>query len=269
MVPALWHALQGFRAHRGFFLAAGLSFYLLICVIPMLFLVIALAGFVLTSEAATQAVLGQLGQIIPVYRRELRDLLGRIVETRRLSGVLGTVILILFSTQLFAALRLVMNDIFGIRRGRGFLRGMVWDLVMVLVMGVLFLASIAVTDLFFWARTFVLTQAQVPREWIRWMFTLLGVTFSVALFFIVFRYFPNRRVRWGAALLGALLASLLWEAAKQLFRWYILSFGVYDQVYGPLGIIVALTMFAYYTGVVVILGAEYAAALEARWRRAR
>jgi membrane protein len=65
----------------------------------------------------------------------------------------------------------------------------------------------------------------------------------------------------GAALAGALLAAVLWEAAKQLFRWYILSFGVYDQVYGPLGVLVALAMFAYYSGVVFILGAEFAAAL--------
>jgi membrane protein len=66
---------------------------------------------------------------------------------------------------------------------------------------------------------------------------------------------------------GALLAAGLWEIAKQVFRWYIVSFGVYDQIYGPLGALVALGMFAYYSGIVFILGAEYTAALEARWRR--
>ena len=91
--------------------------------------------------------------------------------------------------------------------------------------------------------------------------------FSTGLFFVVYRYFPHRRPRLGAALAGALLASMLWEAAKQLFRWYILSLGVYDQIYGPLGVLVALTMFVYYSGIVFVLGAEYVAALEARWRQ--
>jgi uncharacterized BrkB/YihY/UPF0761 family membrane protein len=37
--------------------------------------------------------------------------------------------------------------------------------------------------------------------------------------------------------------------------------GVYDKVYGPLGALIALAMFAYYSGVVFILGAEFTAAL--------
>jgi membrane protein len=267
VLVSLWRALKGFYAHRGLFLAAGLSFYFLICLIPLLLFVVSVFGFVLTSEAATRVVLNQLGQIVPIYKRELHDLLERIIATRKLSGLLGTLTLLVFSTQLFAALRMVMNDIFGVRKGRGLVRGMLYDLLMVFVMGALLLASIVITDLFFWLRTFVLTPAQMPRAWIRWMFQLMGLGFSTGLFFVTYRYFPNRQVPVAAALAGAALAAALWEAAKQFFRWYILSVGVYDQIYGPLGVLVALSMFAYYSGIVVILGAEYAAALEARWRR--
>jgi membrane protein len=74
-------------------------------------------------------------------------------------------------------------------------------------------------------------------------------------------------VQLGAALAGAVLASLLFELAKQLFRWYIVSIGVYDQIYGALGFLVGLTMFVYYSGIVMVLGAEYTAAVEARWRK--
>jgi membrane protein len=69
-----------------------------------------------------------------------------------------------------------------------------------------------------------------------------------------------------AAIGGAILASVLWESAKQIFRWYILSVGVYDRIYGPLGVLVALSMFAYYSGVVFVLGAEFAAALRGKRR---
>ena len=268
MIVALWKALRGFAAHRGLFMAAGLSFYLLICLIPMLFLVVSALGFVLTNEAATQAVLSQLSQIMPVYRKELSDALARIIATRNLSGLLGTAILLLFSTQLFGSLRLVMNEIFGVKRGRGFLRGMLSDVLMLFVMGALFLASIGIMDLFFWLRTFVLAPALMPRQWIRSMAVALSLGLNAGLFFVAYRYFPARQVLAGAALAGALLAAALWEIAKQLFRWYILAVGVYDQIYGPLGALVALAMFAYYTGIVLLLGAAYAAALEA-WRRSR
>jgi membrane protein len=138
---------------------------------------------------------------------------------------------------------------------------------MVVVMGVLFLASIAVTDLFFFVKAFILTPAHMPKAGIRWMFIALAVTLNVGLFMVTYRYFPNRRVHLGAVTAGAVLASAMWEVAKQLFRWYIVTVGIYDQLYGPLGALVAIAMFAYYSGIVVILGAEYAAALDARWRR--
>ena len=37
---------------------------------------------------------------------------------------------------------------------------------------------------------------------------------------------------------------------------------MYDQIYGPLGVLVAFVMFVYYSAIVFILGAEYVGALE-------
>jgi membrane protein len=267
VIVALWHAVKGFIQDSGLFLAAGLSFYFLVCLVPMLFLFVSAMGFLLTSEAATTAVLNQLSQIVPVYKKELQETLSHIIATRKTSGVIGTVILLFFSIQLFGCLRMVMNIIFEERRGRGFFRGMLWDVIMLMVLGILFVASMLITDLFYWLRTFILQPAHMPRQWVRYMFIALAVGFNAGLYFMVYRFFPTRRVHVGAALAGALLASVLWETAKQIFRWYILSLGVYDQIYGALGFLVALTMFVYYSGIVMVLGAEYVAALEARWRK--
>lgn len=267
MVVALWHALRGFRRDSGLFLAAGLSFFFLVCLVPILFLFVSVTGYLLRNDAATAAILSQLSQTVPVYKKELSELLSRMVATRQMSGVLGSVILLFFSIQLFACLRMVMNVVFAERKGRGFVHGMIWDVVMLMVIGILFVASMFITDLFFWLRTFVLAPAHMPRQWVRWIFLALAVGFNTGLYFVVYRYFPTRRPHFGAALAGAVLASILWETAKQLFRWYILSLGVYDQIYGPLGFLVALTMFVYYSGIVMVLGAEYVAALEARWRQ--
>jgi uncharacterized BrkB/YihY/UPF0761 family membrane protein len=69
------------------FLAAGLSFNLLICLIPVLFFLVSVAGFVLSRRAAAEAVLQQLGQIVPVYRDELHEALAQIIRRRGLSGL--------------------------------------------------------------------------------------------------------------------------------------------------------------------------------------
>ena len=267
MILALRTAAVNFRAHRGMFLASGLAFTMMTCLIPALFFVVSLAGFVLSRKAAAEVVLAQLSGIVPVYREELHQILAQIIRRRGLSGILGTAILLLFASQLFGAMRLVLNEVLGFTTGRGFVHGMVKDLMLLFVMGVLFLASIIVTDLVGWLQIFLMVSV-VPIEWIQYVFIAMALGFNTAFFFIAYRYFPHRRVPVGAALAGALLASVLWEAAKQLFRLYILSFGAYDRIYGPLGALVALSMFAYYSGVVFVLGAEYTAAVMRRRRHA-
>jgi membrane protein len=256
-------AAASFRAHRGFFHAAGLAFSFLTCLVPILFFIVSLAGFVLSRKAASEVVLKQLSELIPVYKEELHASLAEIIRRRRLSGLLGTGVLLLFASQLFASLRLVLNDIFGFSRGPGLLREIGKDFVLLLMMGVLFLASILVFDLFGWIRVLLLAPAEMPPR-IRSFLHGLAVGFSTMLFFVMYRYFPHQRVSAGAALAGALLAGVLWEAAKQGFRWYILRVGVYDAIYGPLGALVALGMFAYYSGIVFILGAEFTEALRSR-----
>ncbi len=267
MIRGFRQAFAGFFSHQGFFLAAGLSFYFLICLVPLLFLVVSLAGFVLSGEAAPRQVLNQLGQIVPVYQKEITRTLHRIVAIRRVSGLLGSLILILFSTQLFAAVRLVLDRILGVR-GRSFWHGMLFDIAMIFLIGVLFLATIAATAVFAWFKTFVFKPAGIPVYWVEWMSIGLGVGFSTVMYFVIYRFFPYRRIFWGAALAGALLTSVLWEAAKYLLRLYITELGLYDQIYGPLGVLVAFFMFVYYSAVVFVLGAELVAAVE-RGRYAR
>src|SRR5229473_3147558 len=199
-----------FRQHRGFFMAAGLAFSFLTCLVPILFFIVSLAGFVLSRGAAADAVL---------------------------------------------------NHIFGFTKGTGFLRGALKDILLLFLMGVMFLASILVFDIFGWIRILLLAPLEIRAEWIRSLSLALALAFSSTFFFIAYRYFPHRKIPAGAALAGALLAAVLFETAKQIFRWYILRMGVYDRIYGPLGALVAIAMFSYYTGVVFILGAEFVAAL--------
>jgi membrane protein len=269
VIRALRAAAAGFNAHRGLFLASGLAFTLLVCLIPILFFFVSLAGFVLSRGAAVEVVVNQLAKFVPVYRIELHQLLVQIIKRRSLSGLLGTAVLLVFASQLFASLRLVLNEVFGFSRGPGLLHEMLKDILLLFAMGVLFLASIVVTDLFGWIEILLTVPVGMPAEWIRSVFVLMALTFNTALFFLAYRYFPHRKIPVGAALAGALLASVLWEAAKQLFRWYIVTLGVYDKIYGPLGVLVALSMFTYYSGVVFVLGAEFAAALRGEGRRRR
>jgi len=263
---ALRGAFSRFFGADGFFLGAGLAFFGIITLIPILLLGVSILGFVLTSEQAANEVVGQLARNFPVYRREIRTVLLRVVDTRTASGVLGTVILILFSTPLFSASRLVLHKLLGVRQGASYLRNLLIDGGMAIVLGVLLFAATVVTWVFHWFHAFVLEPANVPTRWLALANIGFSIALSMALFYLAYRYLPRRGIRGSAALAGAVAASLLWEVAKQLFALYIRKVGIYDQIYGPLGVLVAFVMFAYYSAIVFVFGAAWVAAVDAKRR---
>ena len=93
---ALRGAFSRFIAADGFFLGAGLAFFVLVTMIPVVLLSVSTLGFVLSSERAASEVVGQLARNFPVYRREIQGAMLRIVETRATTGVIGTLVLVLF-----------------------------------------------------------------------------------------------------------------------------------------------------------------------------
>src|SRR5439155_835952 len=147
---AIRGAFSRFFAESGFFLAAGLAFFFLICCIPLTLLGVSSLGFVLSTERAADAVVGQLARNFPVYRREIAVVLLHIVETRALSSVTGMLVLLFFSTPLFGALRLVMHRMLGVRADGNYLRNLLLDAVLVILLTVLlFLASVLIAFVMF------------------------------------------------------------------------------------------------------------------------
>lgn len=257
-------AARSFWLHDGFFLAGGLSFYTITCVVPFVLLAIAGGGFLLSDETVVREVLDRLGKILPVYQREVEQILRGVVDTRGVSSFLGTLTLLLFATQVFAATRLVLNRIFG-TGGRGFFRGMFFDLGMILLLTLVFFATIGVTAAFAWMGALLATH-RMSRLLFGWTGLLLGVALDTVLFLLVYRLVPVRRLSWPSVLRGSLAAGVLWELAKQVFRLYIERVGVYSAIYGSLGVLVALIMWVYYSTIVFVLGAELVRALEERRR---
>ena len=257
-------AVSRFFSEAGMFLAAGLAFFFLVCVIPLILLGVSTVGFVLSTEEAAQEVVGQLARTFPVYRREIAGVLLRIVHTRALSGLLGTVILIIFSTPLFGASRLVLHRMLGVKVRGQYFRNFFLDAGLVLGLTLALFAMSSVTWMFQWFHDFILEPAQMSAKWIYVTTVVFSIGISTAMFYFGYRYVPRRRPSPGAAVAGALLAALLWEVAKQLFRLYIRKVGIYDQIYGPFGVLIAFVMFVYYSAIVFTFGAAYVASLDSR-----
>ena len=72
---------------------------------------------------------------------------------------------------------------------------------------------------------------------------------------------PNRTVRLRHALLGGLIAAVLFEAAKRGFALYATSYANYQQVYGALALVPVFILWIYLSWVIVMFGASITASL--------
>lgn len=254
---------RGFLEHDGFFLAAGLSFYVVICVLPLVLILVGVGGFLLSDERVVREVLEKLSTILPVYRAEIERALLGVVAARGVSGLLGTAGLLLFATQLFAATRLVLNRILG-TGGRGFLRGVLFDVGMVVLLTVLFVVAIGVTATFAWLGRLVRDWTWPVAVLLEWAGLVLAVVPDLLLFVVLYRFVPARRQSWSTVLRASAVSAILWELAQQLFRLYIERVGVYDHLYGSLGVSIGVVMWVYYSAVVFVVGAVLIRTLEPR-----
>ncbi len=95
----------------------------------------------------------------------------------------------------------------------------------------------------------------------------LPIIASTIGFFLIYLIVPNRKVSVKSAVIGALVAAILFEMAKRGFAWYVTTFPSYQTVYGTLAVIPIFLFWVYLSWNIILLGGTIAATLEtSRWR---
>ncbi len=258
-----WNALKKFIEDHGFFLSSGITFNLLICLIPMSLLLLAIGGAYVEND---REVFGQIRRyfenaIPSMDPRIMRNIL-RTIRDRKIVGMLGIGGLVWTSTWVFSSIRIAFNTIFQVKK-RGALWGKTIDLFMILLAGTFLIISIVLTS----GMTFVqghylgLARGPISRFILK---CIIPFFFTFCMSFLIYKIIPNRKIRFKTALHAALFTSLLWEAAKQLFGWYVLHSERFSMIYGSLGAIAIFFLWIYYSSALLLLGGEVAFLMEKR-----
>lgn len=268
IAAALRHAGRQFYRDSCPTLAAAISFYALLSLIPVLFLVIAVAGYVIgSSEDIYQAVLQWVREFIPHLNEDFTRNLEWVVQNRGRLSWLGLGSLIIAAGLVFQATEFALDRVFAVGRKRGFWRSRLLSVCVVLGMGVVMLFSFYVGLLIHALRADP-TLAPLGRTLVMPLARGLGIQYltSVALivgaFTLSLRVFPHAPVTWREAFIGGCIGAGLWEIGRRIFLWYLANLAQFYVVYGSLGALVAVMVWIYMSATIFLFAAEFVVALQ-------
>ncbi|MBI2796777.1 MAG: YihY/virulence factor BrkB family protein [Gemmatimonadetes bacterium] len=255
------------------FLASGISFDLLLAIVPFALLIISGLGYFLNKspDASIKAVLDVVGRFLPtegVKGGPLESALRDIIRTRGSVGIVSAVTFLWFSTRLFASLRSALDRVFGFMHARRSIVAGKWlDIRITVYTTLLIVAWTALSAYLSINRTF-----SMPK---RGAVTFVGtatyvsgrafaVLVFVYLFWSLYRYLPSRKLRPRTALVAALWTTGMFELARYLFAAYVLALNPGSLYTSTLRAIVVVMFWIYYAGIIFTFGGEIGRVFELR-----
>ena len=252
---------------RIFFMAGAIAFNVLVAFIPLILAVIGIGGTILRQTAdptqpLMQFILESLPPVSPQFEQAIREILQDVID--KSTGLLsvGTIFLVWVATRLVATLRTVLLEVFDVHQERGIIEGKIFDIQMVLAAGTLFALNVGLTIALHVVTEFGVGVIGLDPAQIRWIDLVYGrvvaFAFIWAMFVLIYRYLPARRIHWPTALVAATVTAALFELLKQAFGWYVTSVADFGSTYGNLATLVILIFWIYYSAIAFILGGEVA-----------
>ena len=241
-------------------MAAGVAYYALFSLFPLLLGLIAIIGLAADSNTVRSEILEWAAENLPGTGDFISD---NVIASAEASGSLGAISiigLIWSGSAIFGAITKVVNRAWDIQHDRPFIKGKIMQLSMAMSVGILFALALTSASLAQTAERYahtdmpVLGQADEVSGML--LFRTLSFVFNLAIFLSLYKVLPNTQTHWRYIWPGALVAALLFEGSKFLFVLYLDNFATFNAVYGSIGSVIALLLWAYVSAFILILGAE-------------
>ena len=192
-----------------------------------------------------------------------RDIHDFIQKTRSGTlGVIGMLLLVYVAIQMLTSIESTFNDIWGITRGRNWLRRIVlyWTTI---TLGPLLIAGALGLSGGSHLQTAKNLIAQMPFA-SDLIFEFLPLVVLWLAFALIYMLVPNTKVQFGAALIGGIVGGSLWHLNNLFGFLYVSRVVSNSQIYGKLGLVPVFMAGLYFSWLILLFGAQVAYAFQNR-----
>ena len=255
-----------FKKDKATTLAAAQAYYYLLAIVPLLILLLAILPYL---QIDPQRAVDFIGTILPgEVANTFEDTIISVVTTPSggllTFGILGT---LWSASNALTAFINATNQAYGIEESRSFIKlkataivltlGMLIAVIVALVLPIFGGTIIDMIKSFF----SLPEQTEIIFQVLRWAISIAVMSIVLAL---MYKFAPDKHFPFKEVLVGAVIATILWQVVSFGFSIYVANFGSYSATYGSLGGLIVLMLWFFLTGLILVVGAEINAILHRR-----
>jgi membrane protein len=247
--------------------AAALAYYTIFSLIPMIYLGVYFFGRFLGNETVHLMVSDFLHDTVGMEDVSgIMDFL-KSYDVEKRNPVMETVgiITLLFSSSAFVvSLHKSINDFLDIEPVDAPVKKMILRSILSRLLAIAFIGIFGVIIiLIYLAQTILLSigQEMLSNPTLQFLFNnglahVASLATNFLVFTLMFKYIHDGIVRWKAAMVGALITSILVYMGQILIKFYLDNF-FFAADGGVVGSLFAILAWIFYTGLILFLGAKF------------
>ena len=243
--------------------SASVGYYTIFSIGPLLVIAISISSIFIKANTAQNTIILQFQNVFGKSGADFIQMLIQSKESYKTSiilSVISFIILLIGAMGIFTQLQKGLDAIFHslpkkvIHSTWASIRQKLLSLGMVLSVGFLLLVSLIFSAMMNTVLKYLsplLPKANLIFYISEFIISFIGVSFLLAL---VYKVLPSKKLTWKPALVGGLIAGILFLISKYLLGWYLGSSTAYTS-YGKASSLVLLILWGYYMSQVFFFSA--------------
>ncbi len=245
--------------------SASLAYYTVFSLAPMLIIMITICGTLFGQEAVEGRVYVEIKDLVGgPAAMQIQDTIKNIHLTKSspVASVFSIIVLIIGGTGIFGEIQDSLNKIWGLKV---IAKKAWWKLIinrllsfsLIISLGFVFIVSLLLNALIAVIGTRLNNVLSGSGKiFIPLIDNALSFSITTLLFAIIFKVLPDAKIKWKDITIGAFVTAILFTLGKLGIGYYLGRTNL-ASIYGAAGSVIIIMLWAYYSSVILYLGAEF------------
>lgn len=245
--------------------SASLAYYTVFSLAPMLIIIISICGTLFGREAVQGQIYGEIKDLVgSAAALQIQENIKNIHLTKSspVATIFSAVILVIGGTGIFGEIQDSLNKIWGLKVKT---KKTWWKLILNRLLSfslIISLGFVLIVSLILNALIAIIGDrlnnllSGIGKIFIPIIDNVLSFGITTLLFAIIFKVLPDAKIKWKDVSIGAVITAILFTLGKFGIGFYLGRSNM-ATIYGAAGSVIIIMLWAYYSSVILYLGAEF------------